>query len=190
MQPNIAHHIISMRVKWDETEQKIFARPDDLPADDSDDDQQQPAQGQQLEQPQQPTPQRRAQKEHVLTTAVWIKAGGSRLEPWLTPPKKLARTTAECIWTGLKSSTPMGPWTHFPSTAAAAWILMVFCCDFASSNRRFLSQLEVSSLQLRSGVIVIFSPCMLHILHRAVVPMLGRLLNSLYRAAHVFLVGS
>ena len=46
---------------------------------------------------------KRPQKEHVMTTAAWIKTSASTsVEPWLAPPMKLARTTGECIWSGLK----------------------------------------------------------------------------------------
>lgn len=69
---------------------------------------------------------------------------------------------------------------------------MVWCADEASANRRLYAQAEVKAQTMRSNVLLIFSPCLLHILHRSVVPTLkhNNCINELFRAANVLQVAS
>ena len=74
----------------------------------------------------------------------------------------------------------------------ARWILLVFAADEHSANYRVYAQAVQAAADLRPHVLVYFSPCILHILHRSVIPSLkyGNYINELYRAAHVMRVSS
>ena len=184
----VAQLVGSMRLKWDETEQKIASEA--LEVDEDEDDGE--GDGAPLDARVLHRRRRRAQKCHVMTTAVWVKTASSTVQPWLAAPMKLARTTAECIWLALQLATPMGPWSQLPSPALFAWFWIISCCDNASSNRRMHAHLEVACLKKRPGMLIAYSACMLHLIHRCIIPLLQvhDVLNNLYRLAHVLLVGA
>ena len=111
---------------------------------------------------------------------------------WNTAPQRIERTTTNCLWKFLQRACPFGPWGIIPESSACVWIVFVLCCDEASSNKRMIAHFEVVALAKRVNVIVWFSPCVLHILHRAVMPALKRdnLIGDLYRATHVLVISS
>ena len=153
-----------MCIKWDEIEQKVRAAV--LP-------------GSKIHTP---------LTIHVATTGIWIKT--SLLQNpvmWNAAPMRIERTTADCLWKCLEKACPFGPWCRMPASSACVWIAFVLCCDEASSNKRMIAHFEVVALAKRVNVIVWFSPCFLHILHRVVMLALKRdnLLGDLYRATHV-----
>ena len=156
-----------MCIKWDETEQKVLAP---VLADSA---------------------ARTTMTVHVATAGVFIKTSTmERPSMWNTPPQRVERTTADCLWKFLQRVCPFGPWGILPSAAACVWLVFVLCCDEASSNKRMIAFFEVKALAQWLFVIVWFSPCFLHILHRAVMPALKRdnLVGDLYRATHVLVV--
>ena len=87
--------IASVRFKWDETQQIIAVVPNF---------------GQVPELARAPI-KKAPRTVHVMTIAVWVRLGGS-VDPWATLPVQLQRTTAECLWLGLQSAFPHGPWGH------------------------------------------------------------------------------
>jgi hypothetical protein len=111
---------------------------------------------------------------------------------WASPPRMLQRTTAECIWQALAAATPLGPWDDLPPAHVVKWLILVWCADEAASNKRLYAQAEVTTQSMRPGVVTMFSPCMLHIMHRSIVPIMKvyNCVNDLFRAAHVFQVAS
>ena len=80
-----------------------------------------------------------------------------------------------------------GPWLHVPSTQFASFLWFVFCADEAASNKRFVAACETRLAETDGCPLSGFFPCLLHILHRIVVPIMrdGNLLNDLFRAGHV-----
>ena len=130
---------------------------------------------------------------HVATTGIWIKTSLMQNPVmWNAAPMRIERTTADCLWKCLEKACPFGPWGIMPASSACVWIVFVLCCDEASSNKRMIAHFEVVALAKRVNVIVWFSPCFLHILHRAVMPALKRdnLIGDLYRATHVLVISS
>ena len=95
-------------------------------------------------------------------------------------------------WSGLKKATPWGPWSELPPVTVVAWLWLISCCDNAASNRRMHAQMEVAALKMRPRVLVAYSACMLHLIHRCIVPLLQHhnVLNGLYRLTHVWIVGT
>lgn len=69
---------------------------------------------------------------------------------------------------------------------------MIFIADEASSNRRLFAQAQRRCAELRPKMLTWLGPCLLHVLHRSIVPCLkhNNSLNDLFRAAHVLIVGA
>ena len=146
-----AHFCFSMCIKWDETEQKVLAAV--LP-------------GSKIRTP---------LTIHVATAGIYLKTSTMpRPVMWNTAPLRIERTTADCLWKFLQRACPFGPWGIIPQSSACVWLVFVLCCDEASSNKRMIAHFEVVALAKRVNVIVWFSQCFLHILHRAVMPALKR----------------
>ena len=165
----------SLRIKWDETEQHVGARPDEgagVPA---------------------CTASVRlkttARQEHVLTVTCWWKTSAMlEPQPWIVPVRRLQRTTAECIWQGLEAGMPF-KFDFLPKREQVLWLWLLFCGDKATSNVRLTAQVEMMA---PPGVLTLFSVCLIHAAHRGVMPLLHRkkLVGHLYRAAHVLSVST
>ena len=87
---------------------------------------------------------------------------------WSTSPLMLHRTTAECLWRGLRRCPPVGPWTvdQINEMKIAKWVVFVYIGDEASANRRLVQQAMKRAASLREHVVSIWCPCFLHVLHR------------------------
>ena len=117
-----------------------------------------------------------------MTTGIWIGIDGI-IHPWSTPPVLLERTTTECIWAAFNRLCPIKPWDVNSLSFDGSWLWMIFAADEASSNKKaFAISLASSS---REKLLQHYSPCMLHILHRSVVPLMKRknLISSFSAAA-------
>lgn len=168
--------IVSLRVKWDETQQVVCDRSQ--------------------------TDQSRSSRATSLTTNVmvltcWVKTPRFRLpQLWSCPLQKLQRNTADAMWVAFTQHLPFGPFdrdaSRLPGPGAALWLLFVFCSDDASSNRRLTAHMERCLLGCRPRVLVVTVKCLVHALHRTAVPLItrGGLVGSLYRAAHILCVAS
>ncbi len=68
----------------------------------------------------------------------------------------------------------------------------MFIGDEAAANKRFVAQAELKAMSMRKFLIVWFGPCILHILHRSVLPSLKfkNISGDLYRVSHVLEVES
>jgi hypothetical protein len=179
-------HVVSFRFKWDETEQVVGVISDV---------------GKQVMADVQESMGARAQhglkqtalKRQVMTVNTWIKTPAmSSPQPWICTPRQIARTTGECIWSMLKTSSPYGVWGTLPSVDIAQWIWLIYCCDEASSNKRIIAQALMFVRTLRPRVLQLMSPCMIHIMHRSIIPVMriGGSIDHLFRCAHVLMVGS
>ena len=160
----------SLRIKWDETEQIVGVRPDQNPG----------AATSQVHL------KANTQREHVMTVTCWWKTVLMRSPmPWLGEVRRLQRTTAECLWKGLSSNMPWSL-SHRPSASQIKWLWLVCCADSALSNLWLFAHLEMH-LAKRHGALTVFVPCLIHAVHRAVVPLLRRrqLVDDLFRSSHV-----
>lgn len=129
---------------------------------------------------------------HVLAAVVWIKCGEQDLVPWpfCMPPLMLTNTRAECIFQGLSTLFPaFGPWSMdtVVKQAQSRWIWYIMVGDGASSNKRLFAQLEMRLIDRRPGILFHFAPCLVHVVHRCVIPVMqfGNLIGDLFRASHV-----
>ena len=170
-QQPLAHEVVSIRTKWDETQQRT-RNPVDPDAQDG---------------------LRTSLTTSVLTTTSWFKTSSmTSAVPWSAPLCKLSRTTAECIWTGLGavSACPFGAWRSdvriAPAGSVARWVIFGFVCDDASSNRRLIAHAEHTLLKHRRRVITMTCKCTIHGVHRVAAPIMKTLggVNELYRAAN------
>ena len=112
--------------------------------------------------------------------------------PWVSPLRMLQRTTADNLWKALAGVAPMGFDGTLPSTDQARWIWIVTVCDQATANKRLQAHLETVLLAARPRVLTCSFPCVVHILHRGVVPLLrvNNMHVHLYRTSHVLSVSS
>ena len=157
----------SLRLKWDETEQVVGTGIGILSGPDA------------------------AQKSTARVVGVWFKTAPQQCPSlWPAPPRMLERTTAECTWKALASSTPFGPWSQLPGPELAKFIVLAWCADEASANKRLFAQALRKAQLMRDNVLLVFNPCVLHILHRSVVPIIrhNSRINELFRAAHLLQV--
>ena len=171
--------VVSVGIKWDETEQVVQYK---------------------WRAPQPPGSDRNAAADvatigtkHVYTSGVFFKTSQMASPAyWANPPLLLQRTTANCIWAAWQRSVPFGPWGDLPGTDQASWLVMAFTADEASSNKKAFAQAVTALTAKRPNVVIVFCPCLLHVLHRSVVPILkGRgSINAIYRVAHVLKVGT
>ena len=127
---------------------------------------------------------------NVMTFSIHMKHSAlQRPYRFHVPPIAMKRTTAECQWAAFRQACGTGPWLHLPPKEFADFIWYIFCADEASSNWRFFAACQTRLVQVGRGgsSLSVFFPCLLHILHRTIVPLLrsGDLLNQLYRAANV-----
>jgi hypothetical protein len=179
-------HVVSFRFKWDETEQVVGVI--------SDVGKQAMADVQECTGlPDRHGLKQTAVKRQVMTVNTWIKTPAmSSPQPWICTPRQIARTTGECIWSMLKASSPYGVWGTLPSLDVAQWIWLIYCCDEASSNKRMIGQALMFVRTLRAQVLQLMSPCMIHIMHRSIIPVMriGGSIDHLFRCAHVLMVGS
>ena len=103
----------SLRVKWDETQQEVGIK----------------AEGQRL-----------GSKPSVMVISMFVKLAGMPWPlPWFVPSRRIARTTADCLWSSLESA-PFGPFSkeRFKpvDTQFVKWLWLIMCADDASSNNR------------------------------------------------------
>ena len=129
-----------------------------------------------------------------MTAISWVKfAWMPRPMPWVIPPTRLERTTAECLWKSLVRNVPFGLTDtglfDLPSAAVVMWICWVCIGDEASSNKRMWAFMESRLLASRKQMITCLLPCIVHILHRSVVPILqtDHIHVELYRTGHVLI---
>ena len=170
---NSRHASASMLIKWDETQQLVGIGSGDVdpaPADEM--------------------PWRTGVLINVITFAMYMKHTALE-QPYrfYVPPMAMQRTTAECIWAAFCRACATGPWLRVSNTAFALLMWYIFCADEAASNTRFFAACETRLEKEGHGdySLSVFLPCLLHILHRTVVPLLksADLLNHLFRAANV-----
>ena len=162
--------VVSWRFKWDETEQVVQSKA--------------------LEVPEGPT-RSAVLKQHVMTSCAWVKFPGQRLQPVCALPQQLERTTSECLWRAMLASFPHGPWGEVPPQDRVTWLVFVIVGDEASSNKKLFAQAECHAMERRQGgLVMIWQPCYMHILHRSVVPLLKGIIGNLFRCAHVLSVGT
>ena len=173
---------MSMLLKWDETQQSIHCYMED-----------QDGQPDEHEE----NPQERPglqQTVQVMSAIAYLKTSSmARPWPWIVPPKMLERTTAENIFTGLAALSPLDlTGTKLPSIHVVRWIWFVTVADQASSNKRLQAHLESLLLAARPGILTCNFPCIVHIMHRGVVPLLTlhSMNTKLFRANNVLRVMS
>ena len=170
---NSRHACASMRFKWDETQQVVQVGAEVFVPEDG-----------------------RAQVScltpttmHVMTFGIFIKHTALDMPyRYYVPARLLLRTTAECIWAAFCQACDIGPWLQVPNAQFACFVWFIFCADEAPANKRFLAACETRLAETAGHrALCVFLPCLLHILHRIVVPLLkgGNLLNELFRAANV-----
>ena len=170
---------VSVGIKWDETEQVAQYK---------------------WRAPQPPGSDRNAAADvatigakHVYTSGVFCKTSQMTSPAyWANPPLLLQRTTANCMWAAWRRAVPFGPCGDLPGTDQASWLVMAFTADEASSNKKAFAQAVTALTSERPNVVIVLCPCLLHVLHRSVAPILkGRgSINAIYRAAHVLKVGT
>jgi len=102
-------------------------------------------------------------KVHVMTCGVWVGVD-TPPQVCIVPPAQLARTTAECLWSVLKAHIPWGPWATLPLQEEAAWVVLTFTADEASSNIRLYNQARMAAHAAREQAITHFAACKLHTL--------------------------
>ena len=181
--PAVAHRVVSMAVKWDETEQVVRCELAVEGADAC------PGAPKMLVDGRVTT----ISTEHIMTFGVFVKTADDGIPSMFSvPPVRIQRTTAECLFTALKRCIPMGPWGVMPTQERVDWLIFVLCGDEATSNRRLYAQLEQFAHQTRGGLVTLWCPCFLHILHRSIVPALrvSHAVDHLFRAANVLQVGT
>ena len=157
------HNVASFRLKWDETEQIL-------------DTSHQGAAAVVAAEARAGRPamqlRRTAQTCHVMVMAVWILLRGLSSPTLCYPsPRRIQRTTAETLWRAW-SEVGFGPWGRLPSQDRVKWLLILCTADEASSNRRMYAQAMNAARKIREQVILIFIGCLMHVLHRLVVPCL------------------
>ena len=104
----------SLRVKWDETQQGVGIKHDDG--------------------------SRQVSKPSVMVISMFVKLSGMPWPlPWFVPSRRIARTTAECLWSSLESA-PFGPFAKERfgpvDQQFVKWLWLIMCADDASSNNR------------------------------------------------------
>ena len=131
-----------------------------------------------------------------MVVVAWFKTAAlTAPQPWTTPLLWLHRTNAECMWEGLGRVLPFGPFNEkypLPARTMVTWLWLIFICDSAASNLRLINHAEQVALAMRGGVLTFKMRCLIHLLHRAVVHMIGigNVANQLYRSAHLFQLSS
>eukprot|EP00969_Alexandrium_andersonii_P180861 7992282-Alexandrium_andersonii.AAC.1 len=89
-------------------------------------------------------------------------------------PMQLERTTAECLWAAFQRACPSEFWvSSLPGVDVLCWCWRVCIADETSSSRRFFAQLQRCFAAMRPGVLTLLLPCLIHILHRGIVPSLA-----------------
>ena len=127
---------------------------------------------------------------NVITFGITMKHTAlERPYRYYVPPMTMQRTTAECLWAAFCRACATGPWLRVATTEFAFLMWYIFCADEAAPNWRFFAACQTCLERERHGdySLSVFLPCLLHILHRTIVPLLrsGDLLNQLFRAANV-----
>ena len=140
---------------------------------------------------------RSSESSHVMTLTAFVKTElMDRALEWPSDLQIVDRTTAECLWHNFGLSAPFGPWRNdamrAPPQSLAVWILYLLVADDASSNRRVSAHAESLAVTERCRVLFACFKCMVHILHRTVVPMLRtfNVIGQVYRVCNVASVGS
>ena len=174
------HLVVSVCFKWDETQQRLQHKAVTCPRSQGHNHKMQV--------------HRMTHTEHVFVASAHCKTRSMPAPAlWNHPPLLLQRTTAECLWLALRESTPCGPW-QLLDTEVARWVLYVFCADEGSSNKKLFKQAValIEALQNAQNTLMHFSACLLHVLHRSVIPTLQfhNFINNLYRAANVMRVST
>ena len=175
--------IMSLRIKWDETEQNMMMAS--------------PLANESMNESM-PTLRSSARRVHVMTTGIWVQIGRAHThevsppQPWAMNPLILENTKAECLWRGLSLSAPFGPWREFPNAEQVRWFWLILCGDGATSNMRLYTKCIAESRSMRSRVLLHFSPCLLHILHRCSIPLMKQfnMVNDFFRCGNVMSQGS
>ena len=194
----LAMLVMSMQIKWDETQQQVHCfveqeAPDGVrlrgkgdeaaapPAQQArDDDLGEAASCQQV--------------VSVMSSVAYLKTSNMPQPwPWVIFPRMLERTTAENIFKALVEVSPVDlTGRGLPPEAEVRWIWIVCVADQASSNKRLQAHAEATLIDMRGGVLFCSFPCVVHILHRSVVPLLkiNGINTKLYRTSHVLGVSS
>ena len=169
----------SLRVKWDETQQEVsllMLEAIDEPATTK-------------------TKRRQVSKASARSISMFVKLNGLPVLPWFVACRRVARTTANCLWSGLQHA-PLGPFaaTGFREVPMqlVQWLWLIFVADDASGNNRMIAHAEHTALSTRPKTLVARQPCLIHALHRSVVPILQlhNLSGALYRLALVLHMSS
>lgn len=162
--------VVSVRLHWDETEQIVGqGDPEDamMPG--------------------------TARRQHVFVAQAFFKTNLMDSNAfWGSTPKMVDRTTTECLWRAVAEATPFGPWSQLPELPSAAWVVFVLIADEASSNKKLFKLALKVSRGMRRKVLVFFQACLLHVLHRSLVPGMRKnnIIGDLFRAAHSLRVAS
>ena len=164
--------VVSFKLHWDETEQVVaqrFAGDASMP--------------------------NSTRRQHVFVARAFFKTSVMDMPAfWASPPIMLQRTTSECLWRAFDAATPFGPWSQhgLPNLDLIAWIVLVLIADEASSNKKLFKLACKVSRGMRPKVLVFFQPCLIHVLHRSLLPGMRKnnIIGDLFRAAHALRVGS
>ena len=170
---NSRHASASMCIKWDETQQLVGIGSAAL-----------------LPEGLVDTDWATAVLMNIITFGITMKHTAlERPYRFYVPPMAMQRTTAECLWAAFCRACATGPWLRVSKTEFAFLMWYIFCADEACSNYRFYAACETRLESEGHGdySLSVFLPCLLHILHRTLVPLLKHedLLNQLFRAANV-----
>ena len=152
---------VSMQIKWDETQQLVHCYLTDP------------------NQPQAPGAEHVGSQEaavqlsiQVMSSIAYLKTSNmARPWPWILFPLMLERTTAECIYKAWFLQSPLDL-KQLPSPDIVRWIWIVFVCDQASSNKRFQAYVDDWLVKARTGILTCDFPCIVHIIHRCLIPLL------------------
>ena len=134
-----------------------------------------------------------ARRQHVFVAQAFFKTNSmDRRAFWGSTPKMLDRTTTECLWRAIAEATPFGPWSQLPELPLATWVAFVLVADEASSNKKLFRLALRVSRGMRRKLLVFFQPCLLHVLHRSLVPGMRKnnIIGDIFRAAHSLRVAS
>ena len=88
-------------------------------------------------------------------------------------PRMLERTTVDCLFAGLAEVSPFDlTGAALPLQIKVRWVWLVFVCDEASANKRAFVFIESNLMCSRPGMLSCNLPCLIHILHLGVDPLL------------------
>ena len=158
----------SLRVKWDETVQRLRAQDWE-------------------------TGQDTQTTVSTLVVIAWFKTSEMVTAQFVsTPLVQLSRLTADCIYAGISRALPFWVEDVNREDMMARWLIFVLVADNASSNKRLEAFVRQICREKRAFMLVVRIRCFVHLLHRCLVPavMYLGLSTPLYRAANCMAISS